>query len=134
MYLAPRLCGPPPERQPIRPGETLTLPGIGRISLERSDEGFWLAADETVELRFRRGGERCRPVGRSRSASLKKLLQESALPPWWRDRLPLLFLDDELLALGALGPCHSSRWQSGGHEGEAPWALRWEPGQGGGSD
>ena len=134
LYLVPRLCETPPARQPITPGETLTLQGIGRISLERSEEGFWLAADEVLELRFRRGGERCRPVGRNRSASLKKLLQESALPPWWRDRLPLLFLDGELLALGALGPCHSSRWQSGGHEGEAPWALRWEPGEGGGSD
>ncbi len=69
-------------------------------------------------------------MSRGRSTSLKKLLQESDLPPWWRQRVPLLFLEDELLAIGALGPCYSSRWETEGHAGEAPWALRWEPGQG----
>jgi tRNA(Ile)-lysidine synthase len=130
LYLLPALPAPPSGPVAITPGQALNVPGVGRISLERSDEGFWLAADETLELRFRGGGERCRPVGRSRSTTLKKLLQESALPPWWRQRLPLLFLDNELLAAGALGPCHSSRWETEGHEGEAPWALCWEPGRG----
>jgi tRNA(Ile)-lysidine synthase len=130
LYLLPILGAPPPDPVAITPGQSLSVPGVGRISLERSDDGFWLAADETLELRFRAGGERCRPVGRGRSTTLKKLLQESALPPWWRQRLPLLFLDDELLAVGALGPCHSSRWEVEGHEGEAPWALHWEPGPG----
>ena len=35
-------------------------------------------------LRYRRHGERCRPVGRSGSHPLKKLFQEYGVPPWLR--------------------------------------------------
>ena len=31
------------------------------------------------------------------------------------------------LALGGLGPCHSSRWGDSGQDAEAPWELVWEP-------
>ncbi|GAB6040567.1 tRNA lysidine(34) synthetase TilS [Endothiovibrio diazotrophicus] len=58
-----------------------------------------------VSLRFRRDGERCRVAGRAHGRPLKKLLQESGLPPWERDRLPLLFLDDELAAVLGLWSC-----------------------------
>lgn len=131
LYLVPALDTPPESPVGIAPGEIRQVPGVGEVGLVRADQGFWLAADETLELRLRGGGERCRPVGRGRSTSLKKLLQESALPPWWRERVPLLFLNGELLAIGALGPCHSSRWESDAHEGEAPWTLHWEPERGG---
>ncbi len=130
LYLLPELPRPPAAPVALTPGESRLVPGVGRVSLVRAEEGFWLAADETLELRLRRGGERCRPVGRSRGTSLKKYLQESALPPWWRKRVPLLFLEDELLAIGGMGPCRSSRWDGEGAEAEAPWRLHWEPGPG----
>lgn len=127
LYLLPAESAPPAEPLSLAPGEVLDVPGVGRLCLERAEEGFWLSADEELELRFRQGGERCHPVTRRRSNSLKKLLQESGIPPWWRERVPLLYLDEELLAVGGLGACRSSRWGGEAHEGEAPWELRWEP-------
>ena len=43
-------------------------------------------------VQFRQGGERFRPMDRAHSQELKKLLQQAGIPPWERDRLPLLYL------------------------------------------
>lgn len=65
-----------------------------------------LRADITqVELRRRTGGERCRPAGRGHSQTLKKLLQEHGLEPWWRERVPLIYVDGQLAAVGDLWVC-----------------------------
>ncbi len=58
-----------------------------------------------VELRWRSGGERCRPAGRAHSQTLKKLLQEHGLEPWWREQVPLVYVDDQLAAVGDLWVC-----------------------------
>lgn len=50
-------------------------------------------------VRFRTGGERIRPVGRGHTHSLKKLMQDADIPPWLRARIPLLYLDDELVCV-----------------------------------
>ena len=128
VYLLPVLGDLPADSVALAPGETLELDGVGRISLQRSEgEGIWLAADEELRLGWRDGGERCRLAGHKRSKSLKKVLQEGEIPPWWRERVPLLYLQDELLAVGGIGPCHSSRWGEEGQDAEAPWDLVWEP-------
>ncbi|MXV34320.1 tRNA lysidine(34) synthetase TilS [Xanthomonas sp. LMG 8989] len=59
-----------------------------------------LAFDTPLLVRARRGGERLRLPGRAQSQSLKPLLQTQALPPWERQRLPLLFDATQLLAAG----------------------------------
>jgi tRNA(Ile)-lysidine synthase len=89
-------------------------------------DGLRLAPGERLEIAWRSGGERCRPWGRAGSASLKKLLQERDIPPWWRDRVPLLYLDGELLAVGDLWLCESSRWAADPAPGEFLWQPRWE--------
>ncbi|TVR61406.1 MAG: tRNA(Ile)-lysidine synthetase, partial [Candidatus Competibacteraceae bacterium] len=43
-----------------------------------------------------------RPVGRRHSQELKKLLQEAGIPPWERERLPLVYRDEALLAVVGL--------------------------------
>jgi tRNA(Ile)-lysidine synthase len=59
-------------------------------------------ANAHVDVRFRQGGERFRPDGRRHSTSLKKLLQTSAVPPWSRDGIPLIYVDGELAAVAGL--------------------------------
>ncbi len=59
--------------------------------------------NEVLTLRCRRGGERFQPCGRQHSQSLKKLLQQAGIPPWERDRIPLVFFGDELVAVPGLG-------------------------------
>ncbi|TRW96367.1 tRNA lysidine(34) synthetase TilS [Candidatus Methylobacter oryzae] len=53
-----------------------------------------------VEIRFRRGGEKIRLPGREGRHALKNLFQEAGIPPWERDVMPLVYLDDELAAVG----------------------------------
>jgi tRNA(Ile)-lysidine synthase len=62
-----------------------------------------LLAAGAVKLRARQGGERLQAdAGRPRR-SLRKLLQESAIPPWQRERLPLLWCGGRLAWVGGLG-------------------------------
>jgi len=110
----------------LAPGEIYEIPGVGRVGLEPAvAAGLLLAPGEQLTLAWRQGGERCRPRGRAGSNSLKKLLQEWHVPPWWRDRVPLLYLEDELLAVGDLWLCQSSRWRDAKSPGEGLWVLSW---------
>ena len=56
-------------------------------------------------VKGRSGGERCKPFGRNKSQKLKKLFQEYEIPLWQRDRLPLIYIDDKLAAVGDLWVC-----------------------------
>ncbi|WP_340123251.1 tRNA lysidine(34) synthetase TilS [Methylobacter svalbardensis] len=56
-------------------------------------------AGAKVEIRFRRGGEKVCLPGRQGHHSLKNLFQEAGIPPWERDRIPLIYLDDRLAAV-----------------------------------
>ena len=115
-------------RSPLscKAGESLQVPGVGEFTLEpTAQEGVWLGPEEELELRWRSGGEPCRPLDRDRSTSLKKLLQERHVPPWWRDRVPLLYLGEELLAVGDLWLCHSSRSGDAGRAGEHCYQPAW---------
>ena len=52
-----------------------------------------------VTLRLRRGGEKLRLHPGAPTRTLKNLLQEHQVPPWQRDRLPLLYCGDELVSV-----------------------------------
>jgi tRNA(Ile)-lysidine synthase len=83
-----------------------------------------LLAPGLAMLRARQGGERLQiHAGRPRR-SLRKLLQEAAIPPWQRERLPLLWCDGRLAWVGGLGIDAASASGSG-EEGVMPV---WEPG------
>lgn len=74
----------------------------------------WPAADYIV--RYRTGGERAQPASRGCSQTLKKLLQEYALEPWLRSRVPLVYSAGQLLAVGDLfvtigGPPEPPIWR-----------------------
>lgn len=57
---------------------------------------------EPLHVVLRQGGESLHPAGRNHSRDLKRLLQECKLPPWWRARVPLLYWQTELVAVGDL--------------------------------
>lgn len=52
-----------------------------------------------VTLRLRKGGESLRPQPKAATRTLKNLLQELHVPPWQRDRLPLLYSGDVLVCV-----------------------------------
>ena len=55
---------------------------------------------QKVEIRFNVAGSyKAWPVGREQRRSVKKLWQEFAVPPWLRQRTPLVFFDQQLVAV-----------------------------------
>ena len=91
-------------------------PAVGTgLSLER------LLAGEVV-VRARAGGERIRVAPSRPSRTLKNLLQESGVPEWQRDRLPLLFVGDSLVWVPGVG--EDCRYAAAARE--AAVMLRWE--------
>ena len=55
------------------------------------------------EIRFRLEGQRIKLKGKNHSQSLKKVLQESNIPPWERDKLRMYYVDGSLRAMETLG-------------------------------
>lgn len=72
--------------------ESLMIPGIGKL------QATGLNAQQ-VTVGFRQGGERCYFPKRHCHQLLKNLMQEWGIPPWERDRIPLIFIDEELVAV-----------------------------------
>ena len=108
-----------PGRHDLPGGGTLTLTWDAKV---RTAEG--LRPDLLpLTLTWRRGGERCRPTGRGHSQKLKKLLQDYALEPWWRDLVPLLYSGQELVAVGDLWVCAGFEAQ---HD-QPGYRLSWSP-------
>lgn len=66
------------------------------ISLQKIDE-------QPVTIRLRLGGERLRPDCNRPRRSLKNLLREASLPPWQRQRLPLIFSGEQLVCVPGIG-------------------------------
>lgn len=121
---------PPPPADWMRPwrGEhRLELAELGCILkfLPTRGEGVALRLLEgrSLVLRLRRGGERLRPDCRRPRRSLKNLLQESGLPPWLRERLPLLCHGDHVVAIPNVGV--DCDWQA--REDEPALSLVMQP-------
>lgn len=136
VYIVPHWGAPPPAAPiDVVPGARVLVPGVGAISLQPANaDGLSLPAAGRIALHWRSGGERCRLPGRAGSRRLKTLWQEWHIPPWWRDRVPLLYLDDEMLAVGDIAHCASSRWRAQAPPGEQLWHLCWERNAGAGAD
>lgn len=101
---------------------SLQLSDGSQLRLEACEGRGITAEIDALQVCYRQGGERCKPIGRSHSNSLKKLLQEYQLPPWLRDRIPLLYVDGQLIAVGDLWICDG--WGAGA--GEKGLEIIWQ--------
>lgn len=70
---------------------------IGTLYAEPTAQGVSIPAVSRVEVRFRSGGESFRWHGQTKS--LKKLLQHWQIPPWMRDEIPLIYVNDALAVI-----------------------------------
>ncbi|RPH25045.1 tRNA lysidine(34) synthetase TilS [Buttiauxella warmboldiae] len=104
------------------PFAPLTLPdGLGILRCTALGQAVRAPlSHELVTVRFRASGQ-IHIVGRERGRSLKKIWQELAIPPWLRERTPLLYYGEQLIA--ALGVFVT-------REGEATeqscWRVDWQ--------
>jgi tRNA(Ile)-lysidine synthase len=106
LYLLPDFLPPvPSEDMVLRVDEPLDLgPGMGTLSLSRP-EAVGLSPDTVAQgltVRYRAGGEALRPYRLGQTKKLKKLLQEQGIVPWMRDRVPLVYAGDRLVAVADL--------------------------------
>ena len=97
---------PSPPETLLWSGESELPWAAGRVRLmPASGSGIRRAALAAggVMLKSRQGGERLRPDAKRPRRALRKLLQESATPPWERAGLPCLWIGDQLAWVGGLG-------------------------------
>jgi tRNA(Ile)-lysidine synthase len=69
----------------------------------------------------RRGGESFRPDLKRPTKKIKQLLQESDLPPWEREKLPFIFLGQDLVCLPKFGVENKYQARSPGMGIEVTW-------------
>ncbi len=103
----------------------LVLPALGgELRFRRSrglgiDDRFVTGGNLAVKLRS--GGERLQPDARRPRRTLKNLFQEAGIPPWERERLPLIYCGEELVWAPGLGI--DCRYRSVGKT--AGWIPEW---------
>ena len=106
----------------------LRLPELGGVLVMAPSRGAGLSLarlrERPVAIRARSGGERLQPDCRRPRRTLKNLLQEAHIPPWERERLPLVFCGNDLAWVPAIGI--DCAYQAG--PGERSIAPFWRPG------
>lgn len=114
IYLLPPLP-PAPDRMslPWSLESSVALP-VGELQF-RHVFGNGLSAERcrqqtSLVVRFRHSGESLRPAWRNRTITLKKLLQDSGVPPWLRGFVPLIYAGDTIVAVAGIA-IHED-WQS----------------------
>jgi len=91
-------------RQEWKGEPLLKLPALGGELRFRKVRGKGIALEyKPLSVRLRAGGERLQPDPRRPRRTLKNLFQEAGVPPWQRERLPLLFSGDDLVWVPGLG-------------------------------
>ena len=95
--------------------DEIILPDMSRLIFKKS-KGSGISIKKlgtnTIRIQNRKGGERFKPVHNQPTRTLKYLLQKSQLPPWERDNLPMLFIEDHLVAVPNFGIDHEYYAQS----------------------
>lgn len=98
---------------------------LGNLSAEsKTGHGIRasLVADDTVTVKYRSGGERLKPSGSACHRTLKNLYQEASVLPWMRDKIPLIYKEDDLICVPGLWTADHARCQSD----EPGWLFHWQ--------
>ena len=109
--------------EPLYPGRGPVWLGAGMGYLEAGEPGQAPGIDPDLAgrglvIRYRSGGESIRLSAGGGRRKLKNLMQEKGILPWMRDRVPLLFAGDELVAVADL-------WVSSDHRSAEGVAVTW---------
>ena len=104
----------------------LLLLELGGVLRFKPEEGRGLSAERLrgaeVTVRVRAGGERLQQDARRPRRTLKNLFQEKAIPPWQRERWPLLYCGDQLICVPGIGESYS--WKA--RREEAGLIVSWQ--------
>lgn len=108
-------------RKPLR------LPQLGgTLSLQCCEGGGissrWLRG-RALTVRIRQGGEKMRLIAGGPGRTVRNLLQEALVPPWQRERLPLIYVGARLAAVPGVGTDEYFLASAG----ESGWKPVWQP-------
>lgn len=85
----------------------LSLPALGGELRFKRVRGGGIAASKIsgkkMQVRLRSGGERLQPDPLRPRRTLKNLFQEAGVPPWERERMPLLYCGEDLVWVPGIG-------------------------------
>ncbi len=76
--------------------EPIAIPGIGSLHATKLPGA---RLPNVLHVCFRQGGETCHVPGRQGSHTLKNLFQEHNIPPWLRDRTPIIKAGQDIVAV-----------------------------------
>ena len=121
LYLLPEELAELPEPIEVKDSEVPLGAGLGVLQFVRGEaRGLSQPVLERgIRVCFREGGEQFMPEGQPHTRKLKKLLQQEGIVPWMRDRLPLVYAGDELVAVGDL-------WLAAAAVSRPGVAVRWK--------
>ena len=100
------------------------LPGNSKLIFKKSlGSGFSLSkiGSKTLTIQNRNGGESFKPKKNQPTRTLKYLLQTSNIPPWKRQLMPLVFSENELVAV----PDFGIHYQFQTDKEEYGWDINW---------
>jgi len=83
--------------------------------------GIDLDKVNNINIRLRQGGEAFRPDCRRPNRRLKILFQEANIPPWERDRTPLIYSDDTLIHVPGVGTACDWQATTGSNSLQIKW-------------
>ncbi|NMZ69097.1 tRNA(Ile)-lysidine synthase [Pseudomonas peli] len=106
------LCSPVPVNVAVQGNQQVTLPANGSVRIDGQ-----LPADNW-QLGYRQGGDQLLLPGRGHR-DLKRLFNELRVPAFVRDRLPLLRLDNQVVAIANLPGLQGAA--------DGSWQLHWQP-------
>jgi tRNA(Ile)-lysidine synthase len=82
----------------------IDIPALGGALHFRRVRGKGIdASGKSFRVRLRSGGERLQPDARRPRRTLKNMFQEAGVPPWERNRLPLIVCGEDLVWAPGLG-------------------------------
>lgn len=121
LYLLPEHLAEAPVAAPIEGNSVHLGDGLGVLRLAAGAERGVSEAlvGRGLRVEVRQGGEEFQPDGQLHTRKLKKLLQEAGVVPWMRDRLPLIYADQQLVAVGDL-------WLTADAASSPGVAIRWD--------
>lgn len=123
LYLLPLMSDLSGQQLSWRYDAPLALPdGLGTLLAGEGDVLIRTPhKHEKVSVRFTAKGK-VRIVGRAGSRQIKKLWQELGIPPWQRERIPLIYYDDKLIAAVNVFVTEDGQVPVG----EQAWQLGWK--------
>ena len=105
--------------------EVVELPGNSKLIFKKAiGSGFSLdkVGSNTLTIQNRNGGESFKPKNNQPTRTLKYLLQTSNIPPWKRQLMPLIFSENELVAV----PNFGIHYKFKADDDEFGWTIKWE--------